>query len=345
MKKNVLLIVFVSLVALFFEANLFAQAPPTVTSPIYYCQGSTASPLTATASAGYSLLWYGTNATGGTGSTTAPTPLTTSVGSTTYYVSQTDGTNQSARASIVVNVVADNGSSILSFRCDETQITAPSTRYNAVFFDWTNTTGLPNQYTYSYSVDGSPAITGTTGPTNLQVSGLTQGQSVTLTVWHTTYPCDRSVLTCTVPCLTFSTPTFDPIGPICAGDTPPNLPTTSKEGIDGSWSPSLIDNTATRTYVFTPNANECARTQNMTVTVNPDSPGFSSFDICSGSSVPALSNTSPTGVTGTWNPAAVDNMNSDSYTFTPNPGQCAAPRPRGRHQEGHRGSHEVDRPR
>ena len=77
-------------------------AAPTVTSPVNYCQGGTAIPLTAT---GTTLLWY-TTATGGTGSSTAPTPLTNNVGSTTYYVSQTQSCGESPRASIVVNVNA-----------------------------------------------------------------------------------------------------------------------------------------------------------------------------------------------------------------------------------------------
>ena len=78
-----------------------ATAAPTVTTPVTYCQNSTAVPLTAT---GTNLLWYAT-ATSTTGSTTAPTPSTTTVGSTIYYVSQT-GTCESARTAIVVNVTA-----------------------------------------------------------------------------------------------------------------------------------------------------------------------------------------------------------------------------------------------
>ncbi|MDI9319194.1 MAG: T9SS type A sorting domain-containing protein [Phycisphaerales bacterium] len=74
---------------------------PTVTSPIAYCQDATASPLTAT---GTSLKWY-TTATGGAGSTTAPTPSTTIAGTTTYYVSQTNAAScEGPRASIVVTV-------------------------------------------------------------------------------------------------------------------------------------------------------------------------------------------------------------------------------------------------
>jgi large repetitive protein len=73
---------------------------PTVTTPVVYCQGATATALTAT---GTNLLWY-TVATGGTGSATAPTPLTTTVGSTIYYVSSTLGTCEGPRAAITVTV-------------------------------------------------------------------------------------------------------------------------------------------------------------------------------------------------------------------------------------------------
>ena len=75
---------------------------PTVTTPVNYCVGATASALTAT---GTGLLWY-TAATGGTGSATAPTPSTASATTTTYYVSQSTGSCESARTAIVVNVNA-----------------------------------------------------------------------------------------------------------------------------------------------------------------------------------------------------------------------------------------------
>ena len=322
MKKNLLLFVFVCLLS---SNNILAQTQPTVNSPVYYCQNSTAVPLTASASAGSTLIWYGTNSSGGTGSSNAPIPSTATVGTTSYYVSQTNGVTQSTRNSIVVNVVADNSSRILNFRCDPSQI-ATGDRYSSVFFDWSNTTGLPNQYTYSYSIDGGTVVTGTTVDSHLQVFGLSQGQSVTLTLQHTTYPCDRSFLTCTVPCLTLATPTFNPIAPICsAASVVPVLPSSSLEGINGTWSPAVVSTTASGTYTFTPNPNECATTQIMNIVVNPDNPGFSDFSICSGNGAPNLDTTSPNGVTGTWNPATIDDMNSDSYTFTPDSGQCASP--------------------
>ncbi|MES2240116.1 MAG: T9SS type B sorting domain-containing protein [Bacteroidota bacterium] len=340
MKKNVLLFVFVSFISHLINTNLYAHSvnatnfitsptavsPPIVTSPIYYCQGSPATALTATPTAGNSLVWFGTSAAGGVSSPIAPTPSTATVGTTSYYVSETDGSSVSTRSRIDVIVVADNGSSILGFQCDPSKILLPSTKYDAVYFDWGNTVGLPNQYTYSYSVNGGAPVFGTTAPTHLQVSGLSQGQSVTITVWHTSYPCDRTDFTCNASCLTFTTPTFDPIGPICAGDRPPPLPAASKEGIQGTWSPAVINNTTAGSYVFTPNANQCANPQTINIVVDPNSPGFSDFDICSGSGATTLSNVSPTGVTGTWTPTnIVDDMTSASYTFTPDPGQCATP--------------------
>jgi len=79
-----------------------APLVPTVTSPISYCQGATATALTAI---GTSLKWY-TVATGGTASTTAPIPSTSTVGSTIYYVSQTINSIESNRAAIIVSVSA-----------------------------------------------------------------------------------------------------------------------------------------------------------------------------------------------------------------------------------------------
>ncbi len=83
---------------------LLTVYPTSTTAPVgtdvSYCVGATASPLTAT---GTSLLWY-TTATGGTGSTTAPTPTTSTSGSTDYYVSQTIAGCESPRDTVTVTV-------------------------------------------------------------------------------------------------------------------------------------------------------------------------------------------------------------------------------------------------
>ncbi|QJW91611.1 T9SS type A sorting domain-containing protein [Spirosoma taeanense] len=81
---------------------------PTVSSlPILYCQGDNAVQLSATPTTTNTLKWYGTDATGGTATQTAPTPLTDKPGSTNYYVSQIDGNQcEGPRAAITVNVLA-----------------------------------------------------------------------------------------------------------------------------------------------------------------------------------------------------------------------------------------------
>jgi hypothetical protein len=84
-----------------FDLNINpATSAPIINSPIDYCISSTASPLSAT---GVSILWYNV-ATGGTGSSSAPTPSTSAVGGFNFYVSQSVSGCESQRATIVVNV-------------------------------------------------------------------------------------------------------------------------------------------------------------------------------------------------------------------------------------------------
>ena len=104
------------------------------------------------------------------------------------------------------------------------------------------------------------------------------------------------------------------------------LPTTSNNGITGTWSPAL-NNTATTTYTFTPDAGQCATTTTLTITVNPVlTPTFDPFGtLCLNSTAPALPLTSNNGITGTWNPATISTaaVGTTTYTFTPAAGQCA----------------------
>ncbi|MDI9258323.1 T9SS type A sorting domain-containing protein, partial [Flavobacterium sedimenticola] len=57
------------------------------------------------------------------------------------------------------------------------------------------------------------------------------------------------------------------VNPICAGATLNALPTTSNNGVTGTWAPTL-NNTDTTTYTFTPTAGQCATTTTLTITVN-----------------------------------------------------------------------------
>ncbi len=64
-----------------------APATFSVVSPVNYCKGATAAPLTATASENSTLIWYAT-ATTQTALTSVPTPLTTAASTKTFYVSE-----------------------------------------------------------------------------------------------------------------------------------------------------------------------------------------------------------------------------------------------------------------
>ncbi|MCX6213098.1 T9SS type A sorting domain-containing protein [Spirosoma sp.] len=91
------------------QLTISAPSAPGVTPPPAYCQGDAASALVATATSGATLRWYGTDQTGGTSSPVAPIPGTTTVGSTTYYVSQVVGGCEGPRSGIVVTVKGKPG--------------------------------------------------------------------------------------------------------------------------------------------------------------------------------------------------------------------------------------------
>ncbi|MBK9330090.1 MAG: hypothetical protein IPM95_12490 [Sphingobacteriales bacterium] len=117
--------------------------------------------------------------------------------------------------------------------------------------------------------------------------------------------------------------------PYCVGATPGSLPTTSTNGITGTWSPSNIStaNAGTSTYTFTPTAGLCATTATRTVTINANiTPTFNSYGpYCVGATPGSLPTTSTNGITGTWSPSNISTANAgtSTYTFTPTAGLCA----------------------
>jgi hypothetical protein len=193
----------------------------------------------------------------------------------------------------------------------------------------------PTPFTGNYSVINPGA-----GYTlNWVVSGGTinsgQGTNAVQVTWNTNGP-NTITLNYTGPCAYSNsislqvgnsnvTPTFNPIAAICSGGTF-TLPTTSTNGINGTWSPA-INNTATTTYTFTPTAGQCATTATLSVTVNPSvTPTFNPIaPICVGGTF-TLPTTSTNGITGTWSPA-INNTATTTYTFTPAAGQCATTAP------------------
>lgn len=119
-------------------------------------------------------------------------------------------------------------------------------------------------------------------------------------------------------------PDFESALSFCSTDVMPLLSNASPNGVLGVWSPAAINSTESGTYTFTPNAGQCGNVHQLVVTITTAVvPDFAAIAICSGDTAPVLELTSPNGVTGTWNPAAIDNMASADYVFTPDAGQCA----------------------
>ena len=117
----------------------------------------------------------------------------------------------------------------------------------------------------------------------------------------------------------------------CLNSAAPTLPTSSSNPtpVSGTWTPSTIDTSiaGTTLYTFTPQTTACQTIAPYQVTITVTDTVTPNFDtavtICSGTTPPQLSTTSPNGVSGTWSPSTIDATVSGTYTFTPNPDQCA----------------------
>lgn len=227
-----------------------AVSTPTVTN-VEYCQGASATPLQAT---GTSLLWY-TTATGGTGSATAPTPITTTPGTTSYWVTQTLNGCESGRVEIQVTIkpkpVVDPIGDI-------------SVCIGGVVpnINFTGTTGSQ----FSWSNNNTATGLGSTGNGNIPQFTTTSAGTSVVTVTPTLNGCTGNTTSFNIVVASSITPLFTQVSPICSGGSLAPLPTTSNNGIVGSWSPSL-NNTATTTYTFTPTSG-CATNTQMTIVVN-----------------------------------------------------------------------------
>jgi len=129
-------------------------AAPTVTATVNYVQLATASALSAT---GTGLNWY-TVAIGGTASTAAPTPITTSEGTTIYYVSQTLNTCESPRSSISVVVSPAQSVSLnAGWNFIGCPISGSTAIENALASIWTNVEIVKNMDAF-YSYANTPAL-------------------------------------------------------------------------------------------------------------------------------------------------------------------------------------------
>lgn len=172
------------------------------------------------------------------------------------------------------------------------------------------------------STTSTNGITGTwSSPVNTSTSGTT-----TYTFTPTTGLCAANT-TLDVVVTSAAAPVFTQVTPLCENSAAPTLPTTSNNGITGTWSGPI--NTATigtTTYTFTPTAGFCASNSTMDVTVNSAvAPAFTQVSpLCQNSTAPTLPTTSNNGITGSWSsPISTATLGTSTYTFTPTTGQCA----------------------
>ncbi len=237
--------------------------------------------------------------------------------------------------------------------CRGEAINLPSTSSNSVTGSWTPAVNNTQTTTYTFIPSEGQCATSPTmtvqvnqpvTPNFAQVPAVCKGGTILLPAtstngidgsWSpainnsetTTYTFTPSAGQCantatmTVTVNDLVTPNFAQVPTVCKGGTIV-LPTTSTNGINGSWSPA-INNSETTTYTFTPSAGQCANTTTMTVTVNePVTPNFAQVQaICKGGTI-VLQTTSTNGISGSWLPA-INNNQTTNYTFTPAAGQCA----------------------
>ena len=252
------------------------------------CTGATANlSVTVVGIAPGTITWY-TQQFGGTSVGTGTSFTTPALSTTTtYYVGTCPGT---FRVPVTVTVTSGTAATFTQLGpfCSGQIYALPNTSSNGLTGTW------------------SPAIN----------TSVTTNYTFTPTAGQCGLPA-----TMTVVINPAVTPAFTQVAPVCIG-TAFALPTTSNEGITGTWSPA-INTTATTAYTFTPTAGQCANTATMTVTVNSNTtPTFIQVPpICSGGTF-TLNTTSTNGITGTWSPA-INNSSTTTYTFSPTAGQCA----------------------
>jgi gliding motility-associated-like protein len=277
---------------------------PIVVTPINYCVGATAVPLTATALPGHSLLWY-TVATGGIGSATPPTPSTVTAGTTDYYVSQksaSDCEGPRAMIRVIVNAVPSITATFTNpLACGGSNgtITISSLLFNTA-------------YVVSYQKNsGAPivaTITSTTGGTII-ITGLSAGIYSNIFVTLTGCPSNpEGPFTLTDPSAP-AAPLAGSNSPICSGNTL-NLTASPIAGATYTWTgpagyTSGVQNpprpaaTVAMSGIYSVTATVAGCTSlpsTTTVVVNP-TPSLpvltSNGPICEGSSILLTANSTP----------------------------------------------------
>lgn len=270
-------------------------------NPTTACVGSSVT-FTSTSTGALSYNWnFGANATPATANTVGPHNVTYSTAGTktiTLTVTGPGGCQVLSSQTITINAPTIPAFAALSSVCQgSTAPTLPTTSTNGINGSWAPAVSTASAGTFTYTFTPTAGQCATTASNSLTVNAPT-------------------------------TPTFNAVAPVCQGSTAPTLPTTSTNGINGSWAPAVSTaSVGTSTYTFTPTAGQCASTTTINVTVNaPTNPTFNPVSpACQGSTPPTLPTTSTNGINGSWAPAvSTASAGASTYTFTPAAGQCAS---------------------
>jgi hypothetical protein len=190
-----------------------------------------------------------------------------------YSLQLTNESGCLSNSSVTVNVVSANA--------DLSSLTTTAGTI-APIFDAATTTYTVSVCDDTTSVTVTPTRSDATATIAIQINGLgyttipVDAESSALSLNLGVNPIDIRVtaqdgttsktytiiVTSTVPV----TPTFTQIDSICPETALSALPTTSTNGISGTWLPEL-NNLATTEYTFTPTASQCASTATMTIEV------------------------------------------------------------------------------
>lgn len=339
------------------STNCGIIAPP-ITNNGPLCEGQTLQLTVSDPVAGATYMWSGPNSWSSTTMNPTITNVTTA-NAGTYSLAITVGSETSppVTTDVVINPNVTPTFNAVGPYCSGASISAlPTTSTNSITGTWSPAINNTATTTYTFTPSADQCATTTTmqitvdpnvtptftgvGPycsgTSISALPTTSNNGITGT-WSpainntatTTYTFTPSTGQCaittsmTINITPLTTPTFTAVGPYCSGATINPLPTTSNNGITGTWSPA-INNTTTTTYTFTPNAGQCANTTTMTITINSNvTPTFTvPGPYCSGTSIPSLPTTSTNGIAGSWSPA-INNTATTTYTFTPAAGVCA----------------------
>jgi len=210
-----------------------------------------------------------------------------------------------------------------------------------------NIEATPNTVvTFSYNGVATQVNVGATGILSWTTPVLSANATVNYTnIAYTTAPlCTAAPFTSnnTITVTNSVTPSFGPIGPFCFGEAPTALPLTSANGVNGTWSPAVINTNivGSTNYTFTPTAGGCGGTPVVVAVVVNERPlvfahgtNPTCSTLCNGNAVAdvtgglgpyqyAWSNGGVTATinnlcTGTYNVTVTDANGCQSQAFTP----------------------------